>query len=46
MPLLEEPLRAVDERPGQSLLFLGNSRIFVNEATATKLKDIAARHLH
>ena len=40
MPLLEEPLRAVDERPGLSVLFLGNSRIFVNDLPKM-VRDVA-----
>ena len=40
MTLLEEPPRAIDERPGQSVLFLGNSRIFVNDLPKM-VRDVA-----
>lgn len=39
-PVLEEALGVMDERPGKSILFLGNSRIFVNDLPRM-VRDVA-----
>ncbi|MGA2043775.1 MAG: hypothetical protein ABSG83_10415 [Roseiarcus sp.] len=38
--VIQEPQRPVDERPGQSALFLGNSRIFANDLPKM-VRDVA-----